>query len=596
MSTGLDRQQDLPENGEDDALPIAAVGPARSLSVRVAILLTLALLPLGLLAVFQTKKAITAARQTYQASLQSQTSDIVRPERETIIAAFGAARGLADAVAVLDPATTDCVALMQRAARSTDRILFVGFIDANGQSACNNFEQPYDFSDNPSSRALFENPQEQVTFNPSGEVTGLPVIIVSQPVYGREQTFLGFISLSFSGQPMVLERDKIDIAREAIVVTFNAKGAILTADVPREAVNGLLPADRSLSDLVGQKRQAFTAPTANGTKRDFALVPIVPEEAYALGVWKPETPLVQSVKYASATILFPILMWVISLLVALMAIQRQVIRPLRSLGRNMRDFSDKRIAFRRDELEDSPVELQQIAEIFHSVAFKLLRDEADLENRIFEREVLLKEVHHRVKNNLQLISSILNLQSRQATSKEARDALRTVQDRLSSLATVHRALYQTTELSNVRIDELLENLFSQLLSIRSETARGITLYTDMDPVTLVPDQASPLAMLATEAFTNALKYAGKNRDGNLFITVRLTQTDTADGSDIILEITNSVSEDIKDQGAVGLGRKLIQTFSQQLGGTVEQTLDNGQYVFVTRFAHQPFHPEDDDPT
>jgi two-component sensor histidine kinase len=312
-----------------------------------------------------------------------------------------------------------------------------------------------------------------------------------------------------------------------------------------------------------------------------------------VGVWKPETPLVQSVKYASATIMFPILMWITSLLVGLMAIQRQVIRPLRRLGRSMHDFADKRIAFRGDALNDSPAEIQQIAHTFHSVAFKLLHDEADLENRVFEREVLLKEVHHRVKNNLQLISSILNLQSRQATSKEARDALRTVQDRLSSLATVHRALYQTTELSNVRIDVLLESLFSQLLAIGSETVRGIKLTTDMDPVTLVPDQASPLAMLATEAFTNALKYSGKNRDGELYINVRLKQTDTADGADIVLELANSVSEEVTDQGAVRLGRKLIRTFSQQLGGTVEQSLENGRYVFVVTFPFEAFQPEDE---
>ncbi|WP_433989778.1 hypothetical protein SuNHUV7_05950 (plasmid) [Pseudoseohaeicola sp. NH-UV-7] len=593
MSEDHSQGQATPLNALAGAAPEEASGPARSLSVRVAILLTLALLPLGLLAVAQTQKAITAARQTYQASLQAQTSDIVRPEREMIIAAFGAANGLADAVAVLDPAATDCVALMQRAARSTPHTLFVGFTNSDGLSVCNNFDKRYDFSDNPSSKELFENPQERVSFNPSGEVTGVPVIIVIQPVYGKEQDFLGFVSLSFSGQPMVRERNRIDIAREATVVTFNAEGTILTSDVPKEEVSQLLPVDRSLAELVGLPRQAFTAPTVQGTKRDFALVPIIPGEAYALGVWKPETPLVQSVKYESATIMFPILMWITSLLVGLMAIQRQVIRPLRRLGRSMHDFADKRIAFRGDALNDSPAEIQQIAHTFHSVAFKLLHDEADLENRVFEREVLLKEVHHRVKNNLQLISSILNLQSRQATSKEARDALRTVQDRLSSLATVHRALYQTTELSNVRIDVLLESLFSQLLAIGSETMRGIKLTTDMDPVTLVPDQASPLAMLATEAFTNALKYSGKNRDGELFINVRLKQTDTADGADIILELANSVSEEVTDQGAVRLGRKLIRTFSQQLGGTAEQSLENGRYVFVVTFPFEAFQPEDE---
>ena len=122
-------------------------------------------------------------------------------------------------------------------------------------------------------------------------------------------------------------------------------------------------------------------------------------------------------------------------------------------------------------------------------------------------------MHHRVKNNLQLIASILNLQMRQAVTPEARTLMKGVQDRVMSLATIHRGLYQTSGLTDIMASELLSDLARQVVGLGTGGGRSVTLESNLDPVRLTPDQAVPLALLTTEALTNALKYAGAPAGG-----------------------------------------------------------------------------------
>jgi hypothetical protein len=109
---------------------------------RLALLLSLALLPIGLIAVIQTTRAIQAAEATYLSSLRAQTVRVVTPDREAIITTFGVARALADAVAVLDPASPACTALMQRTMQTSNRLSYAGFTDTGIITRCNNTGRP----------------------------------------------------------------------------------------------------------------------------------------------------------------------------------------------------------------------------------------------------------------------------------------------------------------------------------------------------------------------------------------------------------------------------------------------------------------------
>lgn len=573
-----------------------AVEWTRTLPFRVALLLSVALLPLGLIAIAQTQRSISAAEKAFETTLRAQTAQIASPEREAIGSAFGLARGLADAIVALEPDLDACIRMMRQVRENHPDLSFIGYTNAEAVSECNDAGRRFDFSDSPSSQRLYADPQPQVTFNPTGAVSRTAVIVVSQPVYDAERVFRGFVAVSVPSRPIAVQRDDTQIGRLGAFLTFNDRGEILTTETEGGDIETRLPADAELRDLVGLGAFTFRAEGRDGIARSYSVVPIEPDRAYALGGWPIGPAAGLGGGWAASTPVFPLLMWLVSLVVALMAVNRLVIRHVRALGRRMRGFALTRQlpAADADPLRHAPTELREMDDAFDQMARKIVRDEADLENALFERGVLFKEVHHRVKNNLQLMTSITNIQIRHARSEEARAALRGVQERVTSLATVHGALYQSPAVSQVRIDALLGDLARQLMVIGVERRDDLEVNLSLDPLTLLPDQAAPLAMLTSEALTNALKYLGPDAAGRRYLSLRLAYP--LDGGDARLEISNSVAPAQAESAACsGLGQRLIASFVQQLDGALEQVAGEDRFVVAVRFAPAPFTPEGDSP-
>ncbi len=564
-----------------------------SLPFRVAALLSVALLPLGIIALAQTQRSINSAQGAFEASLRAQTARIATPEREAIVSAFGLARGLADTLVILDPEEEACTDLMVRARDGNEETSFVGFVGLGAISSCNSSRERFDFSDNPASARLFADPRPEVTFNPAGEVSRQAVIIVSQPVYDGAE-FLGFVAISVPSRPISVQRPDLEAGDPGVFLTFNGRGEVLTTEGDPEDVTGKLPAGRTLEDLAGQGADTFRSRAVDGSFRTFAVVPIMPDRAYAMGSWSRNSasggPLMGASPTAATTLAFPLSMWLVSLAVALLAINRLVLRHVRALSNKMETFAERRTFPVSDRTgEAAPVEFREINRSFDRMARKIIRDEADLENALYERNVLVREVHHRVKNNLQLMSSIMNMQIRQARSDEARSALKGVQERVTSLATVHRGLYESPKMSEVRIDSLLRDLIGQLQVIGIAREGDIEVDLVLEPLVLIPDQAAPLALLTTEAVTNALKYIAPDREGRCRLTVKLLATGDDAGSHE-LSIANSISPDETgedDPNSVGLGRRLIDSFVVQVGGRARTEIADDCYRLVVILRPDP---------
>ena len=589
--TSADRVASHPGTESDAATaPPHRTRRRSGLLLQIAILLTVALTPIGMVAVVQTQRSIEAAREIYLDSLRAQTMEAATPEREGIMRAIGLARGLSDAVAVLAPGSEACGQLMRRSAATNSGIVFLGLVEPPGISRCNNAGEAYDFTANPASARLFSDPKGDVRFNPAGDVSGQPVVILSEPVYRSDGTFHGFISLSY---PAAMLGETPDARREAApaVILFNARGEILTTTQP-DRLEDFLPADLPLSELAGGGSLEFSAPSRAGPWRDYSVVPIAPGRAYALGSWTAEGSRLGGEVWLVSSTAFPLAMWLVSMIVALVSIHQLVIHPIRDLGWRMRGFADGRRILHAGALRNAPGEIAEIGDTFETMARKIIRDEADLENTLFERGVLLKEVHHRVKNNLQLMSSILNMQARKVGSEEARRALKDVQERLRSLAAIHRGLYQAPELSQVQFDELLAELVAQLVSLAPERLGGEVPVLDLAEVRLVPDQAAPLAMLAAEMLTNALKYLGPDTQGHCEIAVSLRREPVPEGERVVVEVSNTVSPGSAADRADGLGRRLMEVLAQQLAGEIRTQVTTDRYATAISFLRMGFQPEE----
>lgn len=222
------------------------------------------------------------------------------------------------------------------------------------------------------------------------------------------------------------------------------------------------------------------------------------------------------------------------------------------------------------------------------MAIIIAESEARQDKDLKDKEVLLKEVHHRVKNNLQMIASIMNMQLRSAKTPEAKFMLASLQRRVNGLAMLHRTLYTTPDLLTIEANELLEAVVTDISTMM--TVPGVVIERDLDALPLYPDQAVPLSMLLAEALTNALKYVGAKEDETPSVRVTLKEQS---GGQYQLSVTNSKGPVMlrplpEVETISGLGTKLMQAFVSQLEGEQKVTEDEYHYGLHVVFERKDF--------
>jgi PAS domain S-box-containing protein len=197
-----------------------------------------------------------------------------------------------------------------------------------------------------------------------------------------------------------------------------------------------------------------------------------------------------------------------------------------------------------------------------------------------EKEVLLKEVHHRVKNNLQVISSLLNLQAQRVDDPRVRAMLDESRDRVYAIAVVHQKLYQSKDLSRIPFDEYVRELVDNLLhSLGCD--RRITVTIDACDVRLPVDIAVPCGLIVSELVTNALKHAFPDgRAGELRISIR--RTDDGRIELVVADDGIGLPETLDPQRTRSLGLDLVVTFAEQLDAELDIRRQPGT-AFTLRF-------------
>lgn len=196
-----------------------------------------------------------------------------------------------------------------------------------------------------------------------------------------------------------------------------------------------------------------------------------------------------------------------------------------------------------------------------------------------EKEVLLQEVHHRVKNNLQVISSILNLQSSYVSDQGTLDILQESQQRIKSMSFIHETLYRTTDFSSINFSEYIKSLSYNLIQSYRLTNCEIDFIPSIDVVEMSIDQAIPCGLIVNELVSNALKYAYKDRNiGKLWIDLH------EQDNKITLQITDDgvgLPKSFKFEKNDSLGVQLVYSLTEQLDGTIEVISNQGTSFLIT---------------
>ena len=202
------------------------------------------------------------------------------------------------------------------------------------------------------------------------------------------------------------------------------------------------------------------------------------------------------------------------------------------------------------------------------------RAERLLQESLAEKVVMLKEIHHRVKNNLQVISSILRLHARHVTDPAARGAFEASQGRVRSIALLHEKLYQSRDLGSVGMASYARDLATTLMRTRGDSVRRISVQVDDAGVYLPVNLAAPCGLVLNELLTNAFNHAFAGNVGPCVVRVEIRQQDDM----IDLTVTDNgvglpPGFDINQLSSLGMF--LARTLAEQLGGTLEIVTDHG---------------------
>jgi len=199
--------------------------------------------------------------------------------------------------------------------------------------------------------------------------------------------------------------------------------------------------------------------------------------------------------------------------------------------------------------------------------------EKELSKNLSEKEVLLREIHHRVKNNLQIIISLLNLQARYITDDTTLSAFRDSQNRVRAMALVHEKLYQSADLGTIDLENYIRFLANNLLRFSGMSDKGITLKMDIHDIFLTIDTAIPFGLIINELISNSLKYAFPDgRCGEISIAIH-----RQDQKLILLFKDNGIGihEDFDWRNATSMGLRLVIVLVAQLDGTIELDRSSG---------------------
>ena len=192
----------------------------------------------------------------------------------------------------------------------------------------------------------------------------------------------------------------------------------------------------------------------------------------------------------------------------------------------------------------------------------LAMQKALLETSVDEKNVLLKEIHHRVKNNLQVISSLLSLQQRRINDPQASAAIQESRNRVKAMALIHQNLYQDPELIGVETNVYINKLASNLITNYKTEDKNIELKTDIDTLYLDIDTIIPLGLIINELISNSLKYAFENKVSGL-INIKLKESDSSLNL-TVMDDGLGLPEDFSIESVSSLGFRLITALSDKL--------------------------------
>jgi len=569
------------------AAPRSWFGRNAGLRPRLVLIVGIAMLAPGALAVLQAISSYNSSMRILEQNL-AQAAQLSATEQVNMISA---SREILTSLAAQPDIRTGkgaaCRRALQRAIGGLDQYAGAAVVNASGDITC--ASNPLRDDVNVADRQWFISVMSGDGFVISDLIVSRALgtwgICTAVPLVDDDGVIQGAVAL-FIGLDWLTRRYHYGSeSDQTAFALLDSQGEIITGEPERSPAMSPLPARRIVHEHLrgneqGGQTQTFRARGHDGVWRLYAISPLLGGRIFVIlgtPVLTAIGPLALQVAWGVFT---PLLMWVLAVAVVWFGIEHLVVRWITYLERITSAYAAGRHNVRPERVSAAPAEIRSLGETFSRMADLLSARENELRDSLAQKEILVREIHHRVKNNLQLVMSLLNLHARRIRDPRAEVAFAEARSRINALATLHRRLYESESLQEIDLKWFLEDLCAELRRGGLSRGRTVELTVDAPSEVIGPDVAVPLGLLVTEAITNAYKHAFNERSGG-HIHVQIERTSP---ESLLLTIRDDgtgfdTAANVPDNS--GLGRSLIEAFVRQLRGELETRSEDGTVVQVT---------------
>ncbi len=454
-------------------------------------------------------------------------------------------------------------------------------VDARGTVVCSALQAAK--QRNIASSPIFNEARTQDTFVVSGQtfstVLERPVIVAMLPLHDSAHRFAGVVSIVLDVQWLNEMLTVRNLPEGSVVAVFDRAGTVMASNDTALAKSVFAHASTSLA--AQHKLESGRGP--QGESWAFATSALVGQSVFVGFAMKEAHLFGPTYLHAGTDFLMPILMIAAAWVAIWIATDRQVTQWILYLRRIAAAYRRGHYSI-RPVLDSAPAEFRSLGEALAEMAAGIQDRDNRLREAVTQKTVLIREIHHRVKNNLQIVMSLLSLQANQLRDPAARDALMQAQVRINALALVHRILHEIEDQATVDLKRLLDELAHQVTGGLSGEGDKLTVETNIVAREVSGDLAVPLALFTVEALTNIFKHAYPNGrpPGHIEVSLR----ETGDGRLRLAVNDDGVGFDARFAGR-SIGSRLIQTFGQQVGGVSSVRSNEGAGTTVELIFPDP---------
>ncbi len=344
----------------------------------------------------------------------------------------------------------------------------------------------------------------------------------------------------------------------ALVAIFDQKGNIIAANSRDVAAPIFAHANRDREF----GKDLYTAQDGHGNTWLYSTAALLGSNVYVGFAMRESTLFGATYLHVGTDFILPFVMLALSWIAIWLVTERQVTRWIAYLRRISAAYRSGHYTL-RPELKDAPSDFRLLGEDLSDMADSIQDRDRRLRDALEQKSMLVREIHHRVKNNLQVVMSLLSLQAGRVSDPAAREALKQTRARINALALVHRILHDVEELTTVDLVELISDLAAQTHEGIAGDRPQLRIELDLVPRQVSGDLAVPLSLFTVEALTNVFKHAYPNPEDSGTITVSLRPE--GDGN-LRLAVEDNGGGYMTDTTDVSVGLRLIETFGAQVGG------------------------------